>query len=852
SGASGWYPDFGLPLMTFDLEVKLPPTWDCVSQGSRALHENKDGAVLVKWNSPEPQDSIFLIAARFTEYAKPAGSAQAMVFLRTPDEGLANKYLDATIAYLELYSRLIVPYPYKKFALVENFWETGFGMPSFTLLGPSVIRLPFIINASYPHEILHNWWGNSVYPDYEKGNWSEGLTAYLADHLMKEQQGAGAEYRLNTLQKYSDYVLGSRDFPLTQFRSRHSSSSEAIGYGKSLMFFHMLRQELGDDTFRRGIREFYTRNKYRFATFDDLRSSFEAVSKKDLASEFEQWVTKVGAPQLRVTNPAVIPKGKGFTLSAILEQTQPGDAYHLRVPIGVTLEGHEQAFQTVIEMSNKKQSLNIPLPARPIRLDIDPEFDIFRRLDRNETPPAISQALGAKQMLVLIPASASAEMLEAYRTFAGSLAQSGPDKTEIKLDREMKTLPKDRAVVILGWENLFAGTAMTAFEQYDVSADQNDIHIAKTGIARADHSFVFTARHPENSDQAVMFIAADRQDALPGLGRKLPHYHKYSYLAFEGSEPSNVAKGRWPVIDSPLTVYIPAADGMIKKIEMGRLAPREPLAISEPVFSMDRMMATIAFLAKDALNGREIGTPEIDKAADHIAMEFKQAGLIPGGDAGTYFQPWKDADRKMGMRNVIGVIPGKKPDWNKQSVVIGAHYDGQGLGLPGGSAKDSGKIHPGADDNASGVAVLTELARFFASGPRPDRTIVFIAFSGEEAGRLGSKFYTANGKHYPASECIGMVNLDTVGRLGKRKLLVLGSSSAKEWPHIFRGAGFVTGVEIDLVSEDLDSSDQKSFNEAGVPAVQLFSGPHLDYHRPGDTVEKIDPDGLVKVASVAK
>ncbi len=156
-----------------------------------------------------------------------------------------------------MYSGLIGPYPYEKFALVENFWETGFGMPSFTLLGPTVIRLPFIINTSYPHEILHNWWGNSVFPDYEQGNWSEGLTAYLADHLMKEQQGSGAEYRMDTLQKYADYVLGSRDFPLTRFRSRHSSSTEAIGYGKSLMFFHMLRLELGDDTFRKGIREFY-------------------------------------------------------------------------------------------------------------------------------------------------------------------------------------------------------------------------------------------------------------------------------------------------------------------------------------------------------------------------------------------------------------------------------------------------------------------------------------------------------------------------------------------------------------------------------------------------------------------
>jgi len=97
-----------------------------------------------------------------------------------------------------------------------------------------------------------------------------------------------------------------------------------------------------------------------------------------------------------------------------------------------------------------------------------------------------------------------------------------------------------------------------------------------------------------------------------------------------------------------------------------------------------------------------------------------------------------------------------------------------------------------------------------------------------------------------------MINLDTVGRLEKKKLLILGTDSARAWDHIFRGAGFVTGVEIETVSGELDSSDQKSFQRAGVPAVQLFSGPHTDYHRPTDTIEKIDPDGLQKVASVVK
>ena len=98
-----------------------------------------------------------------------------------------------------------------------------YGMPSFTLLGSRVIRFPFILHSSYPHEILHNWWGNSVYVDYDSGNWAEGLTSYLADHLIKEQRGGGSAYRRNVLHKYTSYVSRQGDFPLTDFRSRHSA-----------------------------------------------------------------------------------------------------------------------------------------------------------------------------------------------------------------------------------------------------------------------------------------------------------------------------------------------------------------------------------------------------------------------------------------------------------------------------------------------------------------------------------------------------------------------------------------------------------------------------------------------------
>ncbi len=859
SGSSYWYPMFDKELMVaFKLQIELPADWDAVSQGERTFHTKNKDSTLVQWDSSEQQEEIFIVAGKFHEYIKSTDRIQAMVFLRTPDKGLADKYLDAAIRYITMYEKLIGSYPYKKFALVENFWETGFGMPSFTLLGPKVIRFPFIINSSYPHEILHNWWGNSVFPDYSRGNWSEGLTAYLSDHLLKEQQGEGAEYRETTLQKYTDYVLSGRDFPLTEFHSRHSSSSEAIGYGKSLMFFHMLRLELGDKIFIEGLQDFYHDNKFRLAAFDDLRRSFEHISGKDLKSEFDQWITKPGAPKLEIENVKVHREADKYILTAALKQLQEGKACRLRIPIAITMEGQKKAYQTYVSMDKSILEIKFNLPSRPLRIDVDPEFDLFRRLDRDEIPPAITQALGAGKMLVILPSSANAALQRAYHDFAKALGNSGPDEVEAKLDTEIIQIPSDRAVTVIGRENRFFNKVVSALSAYEVSVNQSSVHIEKAEISFANHSIVLTARNPENRDMALMFITSDLPGALSGLSRKLPHYHKYSYLVFTGSEPENIAKGRWPVTGSPMTVFIPGEDGRIEKVKMGELSRRNPLAIRQPGFSAEQMMETVKFLSSDELKGRALATEELDQAAEYIARKFQEAGLKPAGDGkDSYFQIWEDevgdkTENKVIIKNIIGVIPGKKQEWHDQSIVVGAHYDHLGIVNPDVQKENQRQIYYGADDNASGISLLIELARVLSKSLNPERSVVFVAFTGEEAGKKGSKYYITNRKRYPANNCIGMLNLDTVGRLGKNKLLVLEAGSAKEWVYIFRGASYVAGVEIETVSGELDSSDQKSFQEAGVPAVQLFTGPHTDYHKSTDSADKIDSEGLVKVATVAK
>jgi hypothetical protein len=370
----------------------------------------------------------------------------------------------------------------------------------------------------------------------------------------------------------------------------------------------------------------------------------------------------------------------------------------------------------------------------------------------------------------------------------------------------------------------------------------------------AGHTGVLTTRHPGNLEKAVGWIFLDPPAALAGLGRKLPHYGKYSYLGFEGEEPTNVIKGQWRSLDSPLMVDLRDGDDRAGAAPALSLPARKALAELPPVFSQKALMAHVSFLASPELEGRGLGTEGLGRAAAYVAQQFESLGLAPGGDDGTYFQkltaPGPDG-APIETSNVIGILRGSRGDWKDQSLLVTAHYDHLGLGWPDVREGNEGELHPGADDNASGVAVMLELAKSFASGEKPKRTLVFIAFTAEESGLKGSRYYAAH-PTFPLEQVIGVINIDTVGRLGKEKLSVIATGTAEEWQHIFRGAGFVTGVESKNIPGTMVSSDQTSFIEKGVPAVQIFTSAHLDYHRPGDTADKIDAAGLVKVATFLK
>ena len=840
AGSTHWVPQVGDALITYTLAVDLPAGWKSVSQGERT-----SGGAPERWSVATPTEEVHLIAAPFTEYSRDAGAVKAMAFLRKPDQALADRYLEATAQYLEMYRGLLGPYPYSKFALVENFWETGYGMPSFTLLGEQIIRFPFILYTSYPHELLHNWWGNGVFVDLAGGNWCEGLTAYLADHLVAEQRGQGADHRRAILQKVTDYVTPENDFPLSRFHSRYDAVTEAVGYGKTAMVFNMLREKVGDAPFVKALQAFYRDNRFREASFDDIRKSFEAVSGLDLRAYFDQWIKGVGTPELKLDRAA----GSGERIDITLSQVQSGRLFALDVPVVIKTDKGVETRTVSMPSDRARIDVSFDLKGRAQRVEIDPQFQVYRRLSPFEIPPSMSKAFGAKKALIVMSAQSAT-------TYSGLAKAWSKDGVETVMDSQLNSLPADRAVWVFGADNKFAAVVAEGIAAYGASLDAGGLRTASARYEAAGRSLVVGVRHPRNPDLAVIYVSASSEAAADALARKLPHYGKYSWLVFGGDEATNEATGEWPVGDTPLAV------NLTPQTRPAELAPRKALAEIKPAFDIARMKADVEWLAGPEREGRGAGSRGLDAAANHIAERFERLGLSPlapgtrGDDR--YFQPFTmtgETGALLPARNVIGVLPGTNPALNGQALIVSAHYDHLGLGWPDARAGAKGKLHPGADDNASGVAVMLEMARLMADA-KPERSVIFAAFAGEEAGLVGARHYVrtaqAPGAPFALSGHIADLNIDTVGRLADGKVTIFGTGSAREMPFIFMGAGAVTGVPVQPVAQEINASDHTAFVEAGIPAVQLFASTAGDYHRPSDTADKIDYAGLGKVAAILK
>ena len=254
-------------------------------------------------------------------------------------------------------------------------------------------------------------------------------------------------------------------------------------------------------------------------------------------------------------------------------------------------------------------------------------------------------------------------------------------------------------------------------------------------------------------------------------------------------------------------------------------------------------------------------------ALPSMEQEIRKALEIPvlavGGAAAVALRESARAERQVTLRtdvhpttaearNVVAVLRGTDPTLRGEYVIVGAHFDHLGMGGEGSLDPDARAVHNGADDNASGTAGLLDIARRLAEGPRPARSVLFLAFTGEEKGLWGSTRFVAE-PTVDLSRAVAMLNLDMVGRLTENTVTVYGTGTALEWEAVANAANGTLAAPLTLayVPDGYGPSDHAAFTAAGIPVLHFFTNTHVDYHRPSDDWEKIDGAGIARIAELS-
>ena len=532
--AGGWYPS-PAPLFTYRVSLSLPASQRGLVAG-RLVSESlpavsaqppaNAGRYAAVFEFDQPADGIDLMAGPYVIRERMVGRAGAAPLrLRTyfapAIDALAEDYLEDSRRYIEHYAQRIGAYPYTEFSIVSSPLPTGLGMPTMTYLGESVLKLPFIRATSLGHEVLHNWWGNGVFADVSRGNWSEGLTTFMADYHYKERDSADAarETRLGWLR---DFAALPRDAhaPLASFRSRTHGAAAALGYGKAAMVFFMLRDLIGEAAFERGLRLFWVSRQFSFASWEDLRAAFEQASGRPLRQFFSQWIERAGGPRIRIVSAAVRERRDGNQLEIAIEQSAPG--YALRVPIEIVSDAKSETHWIDIEGERTEVALAVDRLPQGVRLD--PDLRLWRVLDAEQLPPILRRWILADAPRLVL-ASEAADVRAAAASLARGFFERAP-----RLPGASGLTEGSDPVLLVGLH-----------ADIDATLARLGLPPRPTLLAGRGTAQVWTV---QAGQVPLAVVSARDAEALRQISLALPHYGARSYLAFEGARA--IETGVWP------------------------------------------------------------------------------------------------------------------------------------------------------------------------------------------------------------------------------------------------------------------------------------------------------------------
>lgn len=550
-GGTAWYPVIA-PMAKYSVEALLPVGWRLVAQGNRVTESEGAQASTVRWEDPVPSNALDVVAGKYVVTDEEADGVRISTYLFEEEKDFARLYIDASKKFLAFYSQLLGPYPYKQFSVVENWFSTGYGMPSYTLLGREVVKMAqrYTGAVGLGHEIVHNWWGNGVFVDESEGNWCEGLTSYCTNYYWTEAtegEEAARLARRRLSERFTILVKPEDDFPLAEFMSKETEADNEVGYDKAAFLFHTIRRRIGDEAFWNALKAVSTGFRGRAAKWSDFGAAFQEASGVDVQPWIEAWRTKKGIPTITAK---LTVEGGVWKVELSMENPLPCE-------VPVWFEGERGSLDTKIVMDAGTSIPELSVEGNWKRVVIDPHHDVLRRLDPVELNPCLNRTMAAKRRVVVTPTGGDKAECEAYAGLVERLSKEGG--WEVVDDSADPDTLKGASLVVLGRPGvnlLLDKLLLKAMLPEGVSIAAEAYEVGGKKCAEPAGALLVSLPSPLDLSQVMTVFFGLSTESATKCQRYLFYYGWQAWYVF-GPDGKSSDRGDFPLGRSPLDLEPP-------------------------------------------------------------------------------------------------------------------------------------------------------------------------------------------------------------------------------------------------------------------------------------------------------
>ncbi len=528
-----FYPAADKDLADFDIKVEIPAEYEIITSAEPVI-TIEGGIKKYTFKSKLPVDDMTIVGGKFVVTKKSFDNKEFRLYTFEPIKA-SEQYLQATEEYYKLYTQLFGEYPFESFSIVENFFATGFGMPAYTLLSGKLIAMPWVTLSpgSLAHEFVHNWWGNSVYTDYENGNWCEALTTFSTNYyynVLKNNDADALDWRKKALISISA-LPEDRNYPVSDFKYQKDMLDAVIGYQKGAFIFYEIYKLMGKDAFFNSLKNFATKYKGKRAYWFNLSSAFNEQAKKDSISHpirkvLDSWLNNTNVPAIKLE------KAEFANDSITVTISQTGN-YYISMPI--TISNNETSKKEYVII---KDSLNVVKIANPINADfvaVDLEYEVLRQLFNWEKPFSFNRTLSEKP-LVVMPDKKSPDYKIADEFFS-MLNESGYNFEQVLSTNITKEQIQNNSLILLGnFENNELIGKMSAKFPKELKYSKNMLEINGKADTTKNFLVMLNTDHPVNPDKLCTIINFENYEKSDPF-RRLFHYLTYSCVVLNNTKP---------------------------------------------------------------------------------------------------------------------------------------------------------------------------------------------------------------------------------------------------------------------------------------------------------------------------